>query len=226
LPFWEQSVPVIQHTQCLLAQSAAALCHAARLALSLATLAFVSGCSGAQATTEGGQTGGEEPPGTACKDSSATEMSLDRSVASAAGFSANQLLGALAATPVVPFTFASGAQTRLTVSVDYSGPTEYGSSCRELTVGTQLKFVTADQVFDERLAAPLVAARVDAASIELNQIPSSSLHGSLDGTELGSYDTATLDFVVDFSAQTAHGEVLGHGFESGKLSKTFVIATF
>jgi hypothetical protein len=162
-----------------------------------------------------------------CADTPSTKTELDRSATSRAGFSANQVLGALAATPSIPLTFTSGAAgTALTVGLDYDGPTEYWSTCGELRIGVQLKFTTADLVFDERLPATLIATTVNSGSLTLEKIPSGTLHGSLDGTGLGSYDSAALDFLLEFSDGTVHGGVVGLGYESGQLTKTFSVATF
>ena len=189
-------------------------------AASLALLLSAACSSSSASSPEGGQTGGEGPT-TTCTPHNSPITPLDPSTKSAAGFSAQDLLGKLAQLKALPLKYTGGGSTTLALDTQYVGPTGY-DVCHQLEVVVSLHFVTADGAFAETLPATLLAPRVDVAGSS-TRVMLSAVHGNYVTEHASSFAADSIEFDVSFTNGTAHGTVLALGTEAGGSP---IIATF
>ena len=188
------------------------------------SLLLGAACSSPSASSPGGgQTGGEEPPGTCVADPGATTV-LAPSAKSAAGFSADDVLGKVSELKNLPLTYTGGGSTTLALETQYVGPTGF-DSCKQLEVVVNLRFVTADHAFNETLTTTLLAPSVGTAGSAARVAPA-ALQGSFVSTHEGSaaVNAQNIEFDVSFASHTAHGTVVALGTQAAGSSP--IIATF
>ena len=131
---------------------------------------------------------------------------LDRNAQSASGFSADDVLANTPELKSIPLKYASGGSTTLAIDTHYTGPTTY-DACKEVELGVNLHFVSADGVFTETLAATLLAGRKDQAS-SATLVSRAALQGGFSTrTDAVSMSAQTLRFSVAFVAGKAVGDV-------------------
>jgi hypothetical protein len=148
---------------------------------------------------------------------------LDPNTKSAAGFSAYDVLGKLANLKAIPLQYTSGGSTTLALDTYYVGPTGY-DVCHELELVVNLRFVTADNAFNETLAATLLVPRVDEAGSS-TRVSLSAVQGSFVTARADSATASarSIEFDVSFENGSAHGTILALGSQA---AGTPIIATF
>jgi hypothetical protein len=153
----------------------------------------------------GGQTGGEA--GIRCSaDVELEPLAFD--TVSPLGYSAAEIVSALAPSYAASFTYADDSATPLTVGLASAGQAAYAPGCSRIAIDVVVAWSTADGAFDETLRGKLFALSPEAATLSV-EVPAGDLAGSYPSrhaAELGP-PPLSFSFELEFAPSAAHGSV-------------------
>jgi hypothetical protein len=124
------------------------------------------------------------------------------------GYSAAEIVSALAPSYAASFTYADDSATPLTVGLASAGQAAYAPGCSRIAIDVVVAWSTADGAFDETLRGKLFALSPEAATLSV-EVPAGDLAGSYPSrhaAELGP-PPLSFSFELEFAPSAAHGSV-------------------